>query len=177
MSYKAGDTPQDNEVEDESMQEELLEGVLLCVVMPSSPSPSLCVQVVVGVCFVALLADAADTRRKTTPADRTGGEHCMTQFSCSLSDADCGKYMGPVRVDWWCAATAGPSPPRPSLPDLQPDSADAAAPVLGGRGPFLGTFGWPRSAQSLAKSFVDFIACVGWVRCLPFLHSCPARCR
>ena len=62
----------------------------------------------------------------------TAGE----QFDSSSlsSDTDCGKYLGPVTLNW-CAAAAGLTRPRPPLPDLQP--------LLGALGPPAGQFGAP----------------------------------
>ena len=70
------------------------------------------------------------------------------------SDSDGKKYFGPD-TQGWCAATAGPFPPRLTLPDLQ-DSAVTLAAALpagftdaGAAGLGLPAFGDPQRARYL----------------------------
>ena len=87
----------------------------------------------------------------------------------SLSPNTVGKCTGPVMESWWCAAAAGPSPPRLPLPSFHSD-------LVGGLGPFFCTLCGPYLSFMLAYTFVRNMLLEGVVVCLPKVHWVPLLC-
>ena len=122
--------------------------------------------------LVMAAAGAATTRRNATPVTTECNGAALAP-SVGLSPPTRNLSSGPVCSGWSAAAT-GPGPPRSPLPDPHCWAA-AAAPAVGGGGPFGGTLGLPRSATSLWKSFVFCMTLEGVVVCLPYLQGSPLR--
>ena len=91
---------------------------------------------------------------------------CVSLYNVVLSAASGGKYRGPVTWKGWCAATAGPDPPRPSLPDLHFFSS-------GFLGPDAGQLGLPNLSFNLATTLDSSMAFDGLSVC-GALHGFPA---
>ena len=90
---------------------------------------SLPLMLLIGIAAVMVLlsrtrprAGAAGTRTRAMAAGWRANSPVVSSAAWLLEENELGKKMGPVMFDWF-AATAGLSPPRPSLPGFQPPVA------------------------------------------------------